>query len=115
MTDFTTPILEGTTRLYTCTLDILNDAQLSGIKLTLVDDEEDIVNARDALEVLNANGGTLAAGVFSFLLTALDTALDPDEAAEVQTRYIHLTFWVAGEIVDRHEATFYVSKNHIPG
>jgi hypothetical protein len=114
MTEFSTPVLQGSTRLFSVVLSVLA-AQVSTITFTLVDADENILNARDAVSVRNENNGTLTNNAFSLLLTAGDTALSSGDVSRVQTRYIHLVFTLVGGAVERYEAVFYVTANHIPG
>lgn len=109
----TSALNEGTTGSYSCTLTdtagaAISSASVSAITATLRDVETGaIVNNRDAQNVLNANGGTLAVGgVFTLILSAADTA-QSSTGRTLQARRLTLAVTYDDGTLT-HEVTFYV-------
>jgi hypothetical protein len=78
--------------------------QLSTLTLTLVDrDTGNIVNGRNATDILNANGGEVdVGGNLSLTLTPDDTALI-DAERDREGRIARLAWtWNAGNVLDDH-------------
>ena len=104
-------ISERSTARYTCALvdatgAAIVSASLLTLTATLTDRGGAIINGRNAVSILNANGGTVTPqGVVTFILSAADTvALG---TSELQERRLTLrATYSSGELT--HEVTFYV-------
>lgn len=119
MTEFRTPIQAGSSAKYSTTItsggsNVLA-AQVSDVRLTLVDKDEAIINSRDDVSVKNASGGTVTDGAFEMILNNLDTVELPGDTSRTQVRYMHLVFTLVGGATHVHEVLWYVQGNHIPG
>lgn len=111
-------VAERSTKLYTATLKDETQTPIQlvdvvSIKLTLynVDTALTIVNARDHVDIKNANGGTFHAtsGLLSFLFTPLDTAILTDgNSAEIRKALIEVVYSGTKELP--HEVQFTVSN-----
>jgi hypothetical protein len=116
-TEMKTPVLEGSAHTYSTDLVLPNGqsvvaAQVSDIRLWVLDERMQVLNSRDNQSVKNANGGTLTDGHFTFQLVGADTLRQPDDQSQVQTRYLHLEFQMVGGLVHRHEVLWYVALHH---
>lgn len=85
----TTPVLEKSSALYTCTLRDENGTPIVGTAVqtavvTLTDQFGTVVNSRTAQDVKNTNGGSIGAsnGLFSLLMVGADHALTAPELAD---------------------------------
>lgn len=120
MTEFTTAIQGGSSAQYDMDLTQANGsnvlaAQVSDIVLTIVDEEENIVDSWDALSVKDANGGTVTDGHFTLVLDNQSTVHDAADPSLTQVRYMHFVITLVGGAVHVHEVLWYVQGNHIPG
>lgn len=92
-------------------------ANLSTLKLTLYDLISDaIVNGRDKVNVLNANGGTVdAQGLFTWQGSPADTAMGTPEGDNTIRVALLEWSWAGGSRVGRHEVMFEVRNlGHVP-
>lgn len=82
-------------------------ANVTSIRMWLRDIATDaIVNGREAVNVMNANGGTLSDGLFLLQFTQDDTAILGDGASE--RRFVTLDFQLSGAGRIPHGYTFYI-------
>jgi len=101
-----TLIPEEATAIITATVRDLDDvgipaASLDSLVVTLYDDlSDDIINTRDAQDILNANGGTVnSAGGLTLRLDPADTVI-VDDAQDVETHVALLEWqWTEDSIV----------------
>lgn len=107
-------IPEGSTRRYSATLlgldgVALEPAQVSSIKFSLRDHGSGvIINDRYRVEVLNQNGGALAAGgAFTMDLSAADTETTSTASLQKRRAIFEVTF-AGGK--ENHEVYFYVQN-----
>lgn len=106
-------IPEGSTRVYGCTLldhagAPIPLAQISTLTLTLVDIATGTV-IRNALNVLNVNGGSveLTSGAFEYVLSGNDVKIFGSGVHEKRLATFSLTY-ASG--VEHHELSFYVEN-----
>ena len=107
-------ISEGSTARYACVLATvagvaIDSGAVSAITATLRDVQTDaVINSRDALSVLNANGGTLSAGgAFALILTPADNIAATGNTRTLQARRLTLEVTYADGVIT-HEVTYYV-------
>ncbi len=105
------PIDEDTTPEYQVTLldfdgVAIPDLDLDTLVLTLCDEKTGtIINSRDAQDVLNMNNVTVVAGLVTWNLQAVDTAMhDSDREAEIRVALWEWTYSPASETLrGKHE------------
>jgi hypothetical protein len=113
----TETMLEETTGFYTFTLDT-DLAFLTTLTVTLQDvDSGQIVNGRDAQNILNANGGTVTTDAGPPVVTTVVLELLPDDTVLVnpvrRVEYRLLTFrwtWNSGQRAMAHAVQFAVEQ-----
>lgn len=87
--------------------DAMPSSDITAITMTLRDVATDaIVNGREAVDVRNANGGTLGAGSFSFRFAQGDTAIVG--TASVERRLMTFDFTLSGGGRVTRDVSFYV-------
>lgn len=119
MTEFRTPFQAGSHIVYSAGIksggvDVLL-AQISSILLTIVDDNENIINGVENVEIKNQNGGVVTDGQLELTLDDDDTAEDPADPSGVQVRYLHIDITLVGGAKRIHEVLWYIDANHVPG
>ena len=112
----TTPVVcEKTTALLTQTLTDETGAViltgLTGLTLTLYEKRSRVVlNSRTASNILNANGGVLAAGVLTLTLSAADNVLVSQDSVQEDHVALLEYSWAAGAKFGKKEVTFIVAN-----
>jgi hypothetical protein len=111
-TTLTTEFAERATARLTCTLteeDGVTGFQPTTLVLTLYDDRTGaIINSREALNVLNANIGTVSSeGAVALLFTPADMAVVGGVPYETHVALLEWT-WSGGTKAGRHEIVFVV-------
>jgi len=96
---FRTPVLEDTTKRYSGIIkdeegNALPGSSLDTCTLTLYEKESgDIINSRDGVNILNANGGTVdVSGNFAIVLGPGDNVLVRDDNEEWHVALIQFTY-----------------------
>lgn len=70
---------------------VITESRLTGLRFTLKDASGNVVNSRDDVNILNANGGAVdASGNFTLLLRAADHSI-ADQTVLSETRYAIIT------------------------
>jgi hypothetical protein len=113
----TETMLEETTGFYTFTLDT-DMAFLSTLTVTLHDvDSGQVVNGRDAQNILNANGGTVTTSPGPPVVTTVTFELAPDDTILVnparRVEYRLLIFrwtWNSGQRAGAHAVQFGIEQ-----
>lgn len=119
MTEFKTAIQAGSSAVYDA--DILSNgtdvllAQIAEILLTITDKDENIINSRNAVSILNTAGGVVTDGHLKLTLGPADTARSMADPSRTQARYLHMVFTLVGGAEGVHEVLWYTQGNHIPG
>lgn len=108
------PVPERSTRQYSATLvDLdavaLEPGQVTSIRFSLRNDQTDVViNDRNRVEVLNANGGTFTAGgAFKQVFSTLDTVAIGTSKLQKRRALFEVTY-TSG--IENHEVFFWVEN-----
>ena len=108
------PIPERSTRLYSATLrdptgTALEPAQVTSIRFSLRDDRSDeVINARNRVEVLNQNGGAMGTGgAFTMTFDTLDTVAIGTTKLQKRRALFEVTYLTG---IENHEVFFLVEQ-----
>lgn len=114
MTNLDTIVTERSTPEYESTILDQNKSAvpiLDSLTLTLWDEATgNAINGRDKQNVLNANGGSFNSGVFTFVMTPLDTAIVDATKGTENRRITYDAIWNGGDGRKTHDVRFKVQN-----